>query len=353
MTEPTPAKVAADKARATYRKTAEEFEQFTKDGQMPEAMRVFAEKNIAQSREIYERSKDALESVLESWERTFDAAGQGAVALNRKVIDITQRNINSGFDFAKSLAGAKTLAEAMELHSTYWSKQLNALRAQAEEMRDLSTRVTVRRRRAGQGASQARHGRVRKDALSAKANEKGPARRPALSLSRRCLSDAEHGARHRARPLAHAAAVIARFDDPLAARAAAGDHADMMRPDHHRANLRAADGRPQCAQLRARLSSGPPPFCVRIHQPHQRDGLRADALRRIGRAGGPMRRLISGRFAGGMMRGGLATPDAVCRTSRRRTAGISNTTPDRHPGFAPLRHRAEEAPSRQAASRQK
>ena len=142
MTEPTPAKVAADKARATYRKTAEEFEQFTKDGQMPEAMRVFAEKNIAQSREIYERSKDALESVLESWERTFDAAGQGAVALNRKVIDITRRNISSGFDFATSLAGAKTLAEAMELHSSYWSKQLNALRAQAEEMRDLSTRVT-------------------------------------------------------------------------------------------------------------------------------------------------------------------------------------------------------------------
>jgi phasin len=109
---------------------------------MPEAVRVFAEKNIAQSREIYERSKDALESVLESWERTFDAAGQGAVALNRKVIDITRRNISSGFDFAKSLAGAKTLAEAMELHSSYWSKQLNALRAQAEEMRDLSTRVT-------------------------------------------------------------------------------------------------------------------------------------------------------------------------------------------------------------------
>ena len=142
MTESTPAKVVADKARAAYRKTAEQFEQFTKEAQMPEAVRVFAEKNIAQTREIYERSKDALETVLESWERTFDAAGQGAVALNRKVIDITQRNINAGFDFAKSLIGAKTLAEAMELHSTYWSKQLNALRAQAEEVRDLSTRVS-------------------------------------------------------------------------------------------------------------------------------------------------------------------------------------------------------------------
>lgn len=143
MTESTPAKVAADKARAAYRKTAEEFEQFTKDAQMPEAVRMFAENNIAQSREIYERSKDALETVLESWERTFDAAGQGAVALNRKVIDITQRNINSSFEFAKSLAGAKTLAEAMELHANYWRKQLGTLKDQAEEMRDLSTRVTT------------------------------------------------------------------------------------------------------------------------------------------------------------------------------------------------------------------
>ena len=42
----------------------------------------------------------------------------------------------------KGLITPAQLAEAMELHSSYWSKQLNALRAQAEEMRDLSTRVT-------------------------------------------------------------------------------------------------------------------------------------------------------------------------------------------------------------------
>jgi phasin len=142
MTESTPAKVAADTARA-YRKTTQEFEQFAKDAQMPEAVRVFAEKNIAQTRELYERSKDAFDKILESWERTFDAAGQGAVALNRKMVDITQRNINSGFEFAKSLIGAKSVAEAIELQSTYWQKQLNALKAQAEEMRDLSTRVTT------------------------------------------------------------------------------------------------------------------------------------------------------------------------------------------------------------------
>ena len=107
------------------------------------AIRVFAEKNIAQTREFYERSKDAFDKILESWEKTFDAAGQGAVALNRKMVDITQRNINSGFEFAKSLIGAKTLAEMMALHSSYWQKQLGTLRAQADEMRELSTRVSA------------------------------------------------------------------------------------------------------------------------------------------------------------------------------------------------------------------
>lgn len=142
MTESTPAKVAADNARA-YRKTTQEFEQLAQDGQMPQAVRVIAEKNIAQTRELYERSKDAFDKVLESWEKTFDAAGQGAVALNRKWVDITQRNINSGFEFAKNLIGAKSVAEAVELHSTYWQKQLTTLKAQAEEMRELSTRVTT------------------------------------------------------------------------------------------------------------------------------------------------------------------------------------------------------------------
>ena len=42
-----------------------------------------------------------------------------------------------------SLAGAKNLAEAMELQATYWRQQLGELAAQAGEMRTLSTKVTA------------------------------------------------------------------------------------------------------------------------------------------------------------------------------------------------------------------
>jgi hypothetical protein len=44
-----------------------------------EGLRALAEKNVAQTREAYERSKDALEAGLETLERSFDALGQGAV----------------------------------------------------------------------------------------------------------------------------------------------------------------------------------------------------------------------------------------------------------------------------------
>jgi phasin len=143
MNESTNSRTAAEKTRDTYRKTAAQFDELVHDTQLPEAVRALAEKNIAQTRELYERSKEALDTVLTSWEKSFDAAGQGAVALNRKVIDITQQNINSGFEFAKNLAAARNLAEAMELQATFWRKQLSTLGAQAEEMRSLSTQVTT------------------------------------------------------------------------------------------------------------------------------------------------------------------------------------------------------------------
>ena len=102
---------AADQAREAFRKGAEQFEKLSLETTVPESVRALAEKTVTQTREAYEKGKDALEEAVDSLERSFDAAGQGATAFNRKLIDIAQRNLNSGFDLAKSLAGAKNLAE--------------------------------------------------------------------------------------------------------------------------------------------------------------------------------------------------------------------------------------------------
>jgi phasin len=115
----------------------------TLDTAFSEAVRELAEKSVDQTREAYEHSKNALEAAVDTMARSFDALGQGAAALNRKIIEIAQENVSSGFDLAKSIAAARTLAEMVELRATYWRKQLSALAAQAEEVRALSTKVAA------------------------------------------------------------------------------------------------------------------------------------------------------------------------------------------------------------------
>jgi phasin len=134
---------AGDQVRNSYRDVTAQLGALGLDTTIPEGVRALAEKTVAQSRESYDRSKDAFEASVVTFERSFDAAGQGAVAFNRKIVDITRRNVESAFDLAKSLAGAKSLANIIELQTAYWRKQFGALTGQAEEVRTLSTKVTA------------------------------------------------------------------------------------------------------------------------------------------------------------------------------------------------------------------
>jgi hypothetical protein len=129
-------KVAIEKTRGTPHKTMLQLEGY-RVTEVPDSMRALAEKSVAQTRQLYERSKDAFDAILESWEKSFG----GTVALNRKIIGIAERNITSGFDLATKLAGAKTAAEAVELQTAYWRKQLGNLNVQAGEVRALAAQA--------------------------------------------------------------------------------------------------------------------------------------------------------------------------------------------------------------------
>jgi phasin len=113
------------------------------DVAVPEAVRSLAEKAVTQSREAYDAAKGVVEEAVGTMEKSLDKAGQGAAAINRKAIDIAQANLNSGFDLAKDLAGARNLAEIVELQAAYARKQFQALVAQAEEFRALSAQVAT------------------------------------------------------------------------------------------------------------------------------------------------------------------------------------------------------------------
>jgi hypothetical protein len=143
MTATSNPQAAAEQARKNYRDVTIQLGHLGLDTSVPEAVRAAAEKSVAQTREVYDRSKDALDASIALFEKTFDAAGQGAAVFNGKIIDLGRRNVNSVFDLAKSLAGARNLSDIVQVQAAYWQKQVSVLAAQAEEVRALSTKVTA------------------------------------------------------------------------------------------------------------------------------------------------------------------------------------------------------------------
>jgi hypothetical protein len=74
---------------------------------------------------------------MHSITKFLEAANQNAAAVNRKVIEITQRNLNLGFELAKSLArGAGNPSEIARVLTSFWRKQFSELATQAEEARN-------------------------------------------------------------------------------------------------------------------------------------------------------------------------------------------------------------------------
>jgi phasin len=141
MTATSNPQAAAEQARKNYRDVTIQLGHL--DTSVPAAVRAFAEKSVAQTRELYDRSKDALDASIVLFEKTFDAAGQGAAVFNRKIIDLGRRNVNSVFDLAKSLARARNLSDIVQVQAAYWQKQVSVLTTQAEEVRALSTKVAA------------------------------------------------------------------------------------------------------------------------------------------------------------------------------------------------------------------
>ena len=67
----------------------------------------------------------------------------GTILCSGRIALATFANVNSGFDLAKSLAGAKNLSEMAELQAAYWQKLLGTLTSQVEEVRALSTKLVA------------------------------------------------------------------------------------------------------------------------------------------------------------------------------------------------------------------
>lgn len=148
MTEANTTAKAAPKARTTKSAKAApvaglpDFEAFAMPKmEVPAAFREASEKSIEQARGAYATAKTAAEDATDLMEDTFETSRQGVVEFNHKAVDAAKTNTNAAFSFMKNLMAAKSVAEAIELQSTFARQQFDTLSTQSKDMQEFATKL--------------------------------------------------------------------------------------------------------------------------------------------------------------------------------------------------------------------
>jgi phasin len=111
--------------------------------EFPEAFRQLAEQGLTQAKDAYTRMRTAAEEATDLMEDTYTTATKGAAEFNLRALEAVRANVNAGFDFAREMAGTKTLAEAVELSASYMRKQFDALSSQTKDLSLLAQRIAT------------------------------------------------------------------------------------------------------------------------------------------------------------------------------------------------------------------
>ncbi|NLS02448.1 phasin [Rhizobium sp. P32RR-XVIII] len=106
-----------------------------------ESFRDFAEKGAEQSREAYAKMKAAGEDAGKTLEATVQNAQAGTVEIGLKAIDALRTNAENSLSYMEALLGVKSVAELVELHTTFLRKQAEVTVEQAKSMQETSKQV--------------------------------------------------------------------------------------------------------------------------------------------------------------------------------------------------------------------
>lgn len=106
-----------------------------------ESFREFAEKGAAQSREAYAKVKAATEEASRTVETTMQSAQAGSVEIGLKAIEALRTNADLSLSHMESLFGVKSVAEFVELQSSFIRKQAEFNVEQAKTIQDASRKL--------------------------------------------------------------------------------------------------------------------------------------------------------------------------------------------------------------------
>jgi hypothetical protein len=110
---------------------------------LPKAVQEMAETGIGQARDAYVRIKTAAETLASGLETSGSATSKGVHAYSVAVIEAMQVHLDAGFGLMRSLAGVRTVSEAIELQTSHARRQFEAVNAQAKTLASIANRTAT------------------------------------------------------------------------------------------------------------------------------------------------------------------------------------------------------------------
>ena len=108
-----------------------------------EQFRDMTEKGATQSKETFEKMSAAAAQTADVMKNCYSTAVKGIQDYNSKLIEFTDANTKSVFDFAQRMSGVKSPSEFLELSTDLAQQQLETLTKQTQQLAALAQQVTL------------------------------------------------------------------------------------------------------------------------------------------------------------------------------------------------------------------
>ena len=108
-----------------------------------EQFRDMTEKGATQSKEAFEKMSAATAQTADVMKNCYSTAVKGIQDYNSKLIEFTDANTKSVFDFAQRMSGVKSPSEFFQLSTDLAQQQLETLTKQTQQLAALAQQVSL------------------------------------------------------------------------------------------------------------------------------------------------------------------------------------------------------------------
>ena len=107
-------------------------------------LRATARQTLAENETRQQQALALFDQVSRRFTAALEEAGVDAARVTFKVMEFAQESLKNNLELAQAYAAARSVPDIFGLHAAYIKRQFELLNAQAEELRDITAKITLR-----------------------------------------------------------------------------------------------------------------------------------------------------------------------------------------------------------------